>query len=247
MSAAPERANEHRNVDPAEIARFEAAASRWWDPQGEMRPLHDLNPVRLQYVERAGNLAGLNVLDVGCGGGLLAEAMARKGALVTGLDLADDLLQVARLHALEAGVEVSYVLEAAESHAAAHAGEYDVVTCMEMLEHVPDPTSVVDALARLVKPDGHVFVSTLNRTMKAYAMAILGAEYVLRLLPAGTHTYDKFIRPSELRQWSRAAGLAVTDIAGLDYDPFTRRTRLTMDASVNYLVHLRREATIAAA
>ena len=247
MSAAPERANEHRNVDPAEIARFEAAASRWWDPQGEMRPLHDLNPVRLQYVERAGNLAGLKVLDVGCGGGLLAEAMARKGALVTGLDLADDLLQVARLHALEAGVEVSYVLEAAESHAAAHAGEYDVVTCMEMLEHVPDPTSVVDALARLVKPDGHVFVSTLNRTMKAYATAILGAEYVLRLLPAGTHTYDKFIRPSELRQWSREAGLAVIDIAGLDYDPFARRTRLTMDASVNYVVHLRREATIAAA
>ena len=240
MSAAPERANQHRNVDPAEIARFDAAASRWWDPQGEMRPLHDLNPVRLQYVERAGNLAGLKVLDVGCGGGLLAEAMAREGALVTGLDLADDLLQVARLHALEAGVEVNYVLEAAESHAATHAGEYDVVTCMEMLEHVPDPTAVIDALGRLVKPDGHVFVSTLNRTLKAYAMAILGAEYVLRLLPTGTHTYDKFIRPSELRQWSRAAGLTVIDIAGLDYDPFTRRTRLTMDAKVNYLVHLRR-------
>jgi len=240
MSAAPERANERRNVDPAEIARFDAAASRWWDPQGEMRPLHDLNPVRLQYVERAGNLAGLKVLDVGCGGGLLAEAMARKGALVTGLDLADDLLQVARLHALEAGVEVNYVLEAAESHAATHAGEYDVVTCMEMLEHVPDPTAVIEALGRLVKPDGHVFVSTLNRTLKAYAMAILGAEYVLRLLPTGTHTYEKFIRPSELRQWSRAAGLTVIDIAGLDYDPFTRRTRLTMDARVNYLVHLRR-------
>ncbi len=240
MPAAPEHVNEHGNVDPAEIARFEAAASRWWDPQGEMRPLHDLNPVRLQYVERAGDLAGLKVLDVGCGGGLLAEAMARQGALVTGLDLADDLLQVAKLHALEAGVQVNYVLDAAESHAAAHAGEYDVVTCMEMLEHVPDPTSVIDALGRLVKPDGHVFVSTLNRTMKAYAMAILGAEYVLRLLPAGTHTYDKFIRPSELRQWSREAGLTVIDIAGLDYDPFTRRTRLTMDASVNYLVHLRR-------
>jgi 2-polyprenyl-6-hydroxyphenyl methylase/3-demethylubiquinone-9 3-methyltransferase len=205
-----------------------------------MRPLHDLNPVRLQYVERAGNLAGLKVLDVGCGGGLLAEAMARKGALVTGLDLADELLQVAKLHALEAGVELNYVLEAAESHAAAHAGEYDVVTCMEMLEHVPDPTSVIAALGRLVKPEGHVFVSTLNRTMKAYAMAILGAEYVLRLLPTGTHTYDKFIRPSELRQWSREAGLTVTDIAGLDYDPFTRRARLTMDAKVNYLVHLRR-------
>ena len=247
MSATPGHANEHRNVDPAEIARFEAAASRWWDPQGEMRPLHDLNPVRLQYVERAGSLVGLRVLDVGCGGGLLAEAMARKGALVTGLDLADDLLQVAKLHALEAGVEVNYVLEAAESHVQLHAGEYDVVTCMEMLEHVPDPTSVIDALGRLVKPGGHVFVSTLNRTPKAYALAILGAEYVLRLLPTGTHTYDKFIRPSELKQWSRAAGLAVIDIAGLDYDPFAHQARLTMDASVNYLVHLRLERQTATA
>jgi 2-polyprenyl-6-hydroxyphenyl methylase / 3-demethylubiquinone-9 3-methyltransferase len=247
MSADPGHAREQRNVDPAEIARFEAVASRWWDPQGEMRPLHDLNPVRLRYVERAGSLAGRRVLDVGCGGGLLAEAMARQGALVTGLDLADDLLQVAKLHALEAGVAVNYVLEAAESHAATHAGEYDVVTCMEMLEHVPDPTAVIDALGRLVKPDGHVFVSTLNRTLKAYALAILGAEYVLRLLPTGTHTYDKFIRPSELKQWSRAAGLAVIDIAGLDYDPFTRQARLTMDASVNYLVHLRLEQQAAAA
>jgi 2-polyprenyl-6-hydroxyphenyl methylase/3-demethylubiquinone-9 3-methyltransferase len=233
-------AAEKPNVDPAEIARFEAAASRWWDPQGEMRPLHDLNPVRLQYVERAGPLAGRKVLDVGCGGGLLAEAMARKGAKVTGLDLADDLLQVARLHALEAGVELEYGLESAEAHAVAHAGEYEVVTCMEMLEHVPDPTAVVDALARLVRPGGHVFVSTLNRTLKAYAMAVLGAEYLLRLLPPGTHTYEKFIRPSELRQWARAAGLTVLDIAGLDYDPFSRRTQLTADASVNYLMHLRR-------
>ena len=247
MSAAPGHLDEHGNVDPAEIARFAAAASRWWDPQGEMRPLHDLNPVRLQYVERAGSLAGLKVLDVGCGGGLLAEAMARKGALVTGLDLADDLLQVARLHALEAGVEVNYVLEAAEAHAAAHPGEYDIVTCMEMLEHVPDPASIITALGQLLKPDGQVFASTLNRTMKAYALAILGAEYVLRLLPAGTHTYDKFIRPSELKQWARAAGLTVLDIAGLDYDPFTHQARLTMDASVNYLVHLRHDQPTAAA
>ncbi len=230
------------NVDPAEIARFEAAASRWWDPQGEMRPLHDLNPVRLAYVERAGDLRGRKVLDVGCGGGLLSEAMARKGATVTALDLAEDLLQVARLHALEAGIEVNYVLESAESHAAVHAGEYDVVTCMEMLEHVPDPTAVVAALGQLVKPGGHVFVSTLNRTLKAYALAVLGAEYVLRLLPTGTHTYEKFIRPSELKQWARDAGLTLADIAGLEYDPFTRKASLSMDASVNYLVHLRRDA-----
>ena len=235
MSPVPEL----ENVDPSEIARFEAAASRWWDPLGEMRPLHDLNPVRLQYVERAGPLAGRSVLDVGCGGGLLAEAMARKGASVTGLDLADDLLQVARLHALEANVEVHYLLEAAEAHAARHEGKYEIVTCMEMLEHVPDPTSVVAALGRLVRPGGHVFISTLNRTPKAYAFAILGAEYLLRLLPPGTHTYEKFIKPSELRQWSRRAGLEAIDIAGLDYDPFSHQAALANDASVNYLVHLR--------
>ena len=180
------------------------------------------------------------MLDVGCGGGLLAEAMARKGARVTGIDLADDLLQVARLHALESGVELDYRLESAETHALSHAGAYEIVTCMEMLEHVPDPTAVIDALAQLVRPGGHVFVSTLNRTLKSYALAVLGAEYVLRLLPPGTHTYEKFIRPSELRQWARAAGLSVTDIAGLEYDPFSRKTELTSDASVNYLVHLRR-------
>jgi 2-polyprenyl-6-hydroxyphenyl methylase/3-demethylubiquinone-9 3-methyltransferase len=238
---------ESLNVDPAEIARFDAAASRWWDPQGEMRPLHDLNPVRLEYVERAGSLKGRRILDVGCGGGLLAEAMARKGAQVTGIDLAEELLQVARLHALDAGVELNYRLEAADTHAAAHAGAYEIVTCMEMLEHVPDPAGVVAALGRLVQPGGHVFVSTLNRTPKAYALAIVGAEYVLRLLPTGTHTYEKFIKPSELKQWSQAAGLSLVDIAGLDYDPFTRKARLTTDASVNYLVHLRRPDTAASA
>jgi 2-polyprenyl-6-hydroxyphenyl methylase/3-demethylubiquinone-9 3-methyltransferase len=233
---------EHANADPAELARFATAASRWWDRDGEMRPLHDLNPVRLRYVERAGSLAGLAVLDVGCGGGLLAEAMARQGARVVGLDLAAELIEVARLHALEAGVSIEYRVESAERHAIAGAGHYDVVTCMEMLEHVPDPQGIVAALATLVRPGGHVFVSTLNRTPRAYAMAILGAEYVLRLLPAGTHTYAKFIRPSELASWARAAGLVIADVAGLEYDPFSRSARLTSDARVNYLMHLQRPA-----
>jgi 2-polyprenyl-6-hydroxyphenyl methylase/3-demethylubiquinone-9 3-methyltransferase len=228
------------NVDAGEIARFQSAASRWWDPEGEMRPLHDLNPLRLEYVERCGPLAGRTVVDVGCGGGLLSEAMARKGARVTGLDLADELLGVARLHALDAGVSVDYRHEAAETHAAGHAGRYDVVTCMEMLEHVPDPASVIEALAALARPGAHVFVSTLNRTPRAYVMAVLGAEYLLRLLPTGTHTYDKFIRPSELAAWARDAGLVEVDIAGLNYDPFSRSARLTDDAAVNYIMHFRK-------
>jgi 2-polyprenyl-6-hydroxyphenyl methylase / 3-demethylubiquinone-9 3-methyltransferase len=233
---------EHVNADPAELARFATAANRWWDRDGEMRPLHDLNPVRLRYVERAGSLAELAILDVGCGGGLLAEAMARQGGRVVGLDLAAELVEVARLHALEAGVSVDYRVESAEQHARDAAGRYDVVTCMEMLEHVPDPQAVVAALAILVRPGGHVFVSTLNRTPRAYAMAILGAEYMLRLLPAGTHTYAKFIRPSELAGWARAAGLVIADVAGLEYDPFSRSARLTSDARVNYLMHLARPA-----
>jgi 2-polyprenyl-6-hydroxyphenyl methylase/3-demethylubiquinone-9 3-methyltransferase len=228
------------NVDAAEVARFQSAASRWWDPEGEMRPLHDLNPLRLAYVERGGPLAGRAVVDVGCGGGLLSEAMARKGARVVGLDMADELLRVAQLHGLEAGVSVDYRHEPAEQHALDHAGRYDVVTCMEMLEHVPDPASVVRALAALAKPGGHVFVSTLNRTPRAYLLAILGAEYLLRLLPAGTHTYEKFIKPSELTAWARDAGLVESDIAGLHYDPFTRACRLTDDAAVNYLMHFRK-------
>jgi 2-polyprenyl-6-hydroxyphenyl methylase/3-demethylubiquinone-9 3-methyltransferase len=230
------------NVDPAEIARFEAAASRWWDPEGEMRPLHELNPVRLEYVERAGALAGKDVVDVGCGGGLLAEAMARRGARVTGLDLAPDLLKVAELHALEANVAVTYCLASAEEHASRHAGSYDVVTCMEMLEHVPDPARVVGALAALARPGGHVFLSTINRTPRAYLHAVLGAEYVLRLLPTGTHTYERFIRPAELAEWARSAGLRTLDVAGLDYDPFARTARLSGDARVNYLMHFAKPA-----
>jgi len=234
------------NVDPAEIARFQAAASRWWDPEGEMRPLHDLNPVRLDYVERGAALKGHDVLDVGCGGGLLAEAMALKGARVVGLDLASDLLQVAELHALETGVRLTYRLESAEQHAATQQSAYDLVTCMEMLEHVPDPAAIVAALATLVRPGGHVFLSTINRTPRAFALAVVGAEYLLRLLPPGTHTYERFIRPSELSAWAKAAGLTVIDVSGLDYDPFSRRTRLTADARVNYLMHLRRPAAAVA-
>ena len=230
------------NVDQAEIARFEAAASRWWDPEGEMRPLHELNPVRLEYVERSGRLEGRDVLDVGCGGGLLAEAMARKGARVTGLDMAPELLKVAQLHALETGAAVTYLRESAEQHAVDHAGGYDVVTCMEMLEHVPDPARVVGALAALARPGGHVFVSTINRTPRAYLRAVIAAEYVLRLLPTGTHSYEKFIRPSELSGWARSAGLGTADIAGLDYDPFSRSARIVTDARVNYLMHLTKPA-----
>ena len=232
--------HEHSNVDAAEIARFQSAASRWWDPEGDMRPLHELNPVRLAYVERSGTMRGRTVLDVGCGGGLLSEAMAVSGATVTGLDQASDLLDVARLHALESGVPVDYRLETAEAHAETHAGRYDVVTCMEMLEHVPDPASVVAALALLVRPGGHVFVSTINRNPRAWLQAVVAAEYVLRLLPRGTHAYDKFIRPSELASWARDCGLEMVDIAGLEYDPFARSARLSSDARVNYLAHLRR-------
>ena len=232
--------HEHSNVDAAEIARFQSAASRWWDPEGDMRPLHELNPVRLAYVERSGTLRGRTVLDVGCGGGLLSEAMAVSGATVTGLDQASDLLDVARLHALESGVPVDYRLETAEAHAESHAGRYDVVTCMEMLEHVPDPASVIAALAVLVRPGGHVFVSTINRNPRAWLQAVVAAEYVLRLLPRGTHAYDKFIRPSELAAWARGCGLEMVDIAGLEYDPFARSARLSSDARVNYLAHLRR-------
>jgi 2-polyprenyl-6-hydroxyphenyl methylase/3-demethylubiquinone-9 3-methyltransferase len=230
------------NFDPAEISRFEVAASRWWDPEGEMRPLHDLNPVRLAYVERCGTLMGRAVVDVGCGGGLLAEAMARKHARVTGIDLAAEVLEVARLHALQQNLPLEYLLVSAEELAADRAGEFDVATCMEMLEHVPDPASVVAALARLVRPGGDIFVSTLNRTPRAYLRAVLGAEYLLRLLPPGTHSYEKFIRPSELAGWAKAAGLTVLGIAGIDYDPFLRTATLNSDARVNYLMHLGRPA-----
>lgn len=228
------------NFDPAEITKFDAAASRWWDPDGEFRPLHDLNPARLEYIEARAGLAGRQVLDVGCGGGLLAEGMARRGASVTGIDLAAEALTVARLHALESGIEVEYRHEAVESLAAAKPASFDLVTCLEMLEHVPDPASAVAALARLVRPGGHVICSTINRNARSFALAIVGAEYLLRLLPRGTHQYGRLIRPSELTNWARDAGLELYDLAGLAYEPFSRRARVTGDVSVNYLAAYRR-------
>ncbi len=232
--------NGARNVDPAEISKFDAAAPRWWDPNGEFRPLHDLNPARLDYIEARAGLAGRRVLDVGCGGGLLAEGMARRGARVTGIDLSPRALEVARLHALEAGMAVDYRQVAAEELADTDHDAFDLVTCLEMLEHVPDPGQVIQAIARLVRPGGDVVCSTINRNPKAFALAIVGAEYLLRLLPAGTHQYARLIKPSELARWGRDAGLAVADLAGLEYDPMARTARVSADTSVNYLIHLRR-------
>lgn len=231
----------YSNHDPAEIARFDATAQRWWDPHGEFRPLHVLNPVRLDYIDEKASLRGQRVLDVGCGGGILSEAMAKRGAQVTGIDLAPQTIEVAELHALEGQLSIRYVREAAEAHAAHSASAYDVVTCMEMLEHVPEPESVLRALHYLVRPGGDVFVSTLNRNLKSYLLAVIGAEYVLNLLPRGTHTYDRFIKPSELSRWARAADLSVLDIAGLAYDPIQHTARRTGDVAVNYMMHLKRD------
>ncbi|HYF60603.1 MAG TPA: bifunctional 2-polyprenyl-6-hydroxyphenol methylase/3-demethylubiquinol 3-O-methyltransferase UbiG [Burkholderiaceae bacterium] len=243
-TATPDADARPLNADSAEIAKFQALAARWWDPESEFRPLHRINPLRLGWIERlAGPLGGRTAIDVGCGGGILAEAMAARGATVTGIDLADKALKVAELHGLESGVPVRYEKIAAESMADREPGAYDVVTCMEMLEHVPDPRSTVAACARLAKPGGWVFFSTLNRNPKSFLFAIVGAEYVLNLLPKGTHEYEKFIRPSELMSAARAAGLEQAAMTGLAYNPFTREYRLVDgDVSVNYLVATRRAA-----
>ena len=230
------------NVDQAELRKFSDLAARWWDPEGPMRPLHDINPVRLQWIERLAPLSGRRVLDVGCGGGVLAEAMAGQGAAVTGIDLAGKPLRVAQLHALESGAQVEYREAAAEALAAELPASFDVVTCMEMLEHVPDPASVVAACATLAKPGGTVFFSTINRNAKSFALAIVGAEYVLNLLPRGTHEYAKFIRPSELIAHARAAGLELSDMTGMQYNPFSKAATLGPDTDVNYLVAFRRPA-----
>ncbi len=231
------------NVDAQELSKFSELAHKWWDPDSEFRPLHQINPLRLEWIDSLATLAGKTVLDVGCGGGILAEAMAARASSVTGIDLAARPLGVARLHALEAGVEnVSYREVAAEALAAEQPGRYDVVTCMEMLEHVPDPAAIVRACATLAKPGGWVFFSTLNRNPKAFLFAIVGAEYVLGLLPRGTHEYARFIRPSELARWTRDAGLSMHGSRGMEYNPLTRRYWMSDDTSVNYLVACRRPA-----
>jgi 2-polyprenyl-6-hydroxyphenyl methylase / 3-demethylubiquinone-9 3-methyltransferase len=229
------------NFDPAELAKFSALAHRWWDPTSEFKPLHEINPLRLAHIERlAGGLAGKRVLDVGCGGGILAEAMAARGAAVTGIDLAEKPLKVAALHGIETGSQVEYRLVAAEALAAEAPASFHVVTCMEMLEHVPQPASIVAACAQLVKPGGMVFFSTINRNAKSFLFAIVGAEYVLNLLPKGTHEYAKLIRPSELARHCRDAGLDVTDLTGMTYNPLTKVYALGRDIDVNYLVAARR-------
>jgi 2-polyprenyl-6-hydroxyphenyl methylase/3-demethylubiquinone-9 3-methyltransferase len=236
-----------RNADPAELAKFTALAQSWWDPKGPSKPLHDLNPLRLQYIERAvaagaAGLQGRQVLDVGCGGGILSEAMARGGAKVLGIDLSQAVLDVAELHALDANVSLEYRAVAAEELAQQRPGTFDLVTCMELLEHVPQPAAMVKALAALVQPGGSVIVSTLNRNPLAFAVAIVGAEYIARVLPRGTHEYLKFIRPSELARWGREAGLELRDLTGITYNPLTRSFRLSPNTDVNYLAHFTRSA-----
>jgi 2-polyprenyl-6-hydroxyphenyl methylase/3-demethylubiquinone-9 3-methyltransferase len=225
------------NVDPLELEKFSQLASRWWDPESEFKPLHDINPLRLDHIDRIAGLSGKAVLDVGCGGGILSEAMAARGAKVTGIDLADKPLKVAQLHLLESGREVEYLRISAEELAATRPQQYDVVTCMELLEHVPDPAATVRACGELAKPGGWVFFATLNRNPKSYLFAVLGAEYVLGLLPRGTHDYAKFIKPSELSAMCRNAGLSLAGIVGMTYNPLTRVYVLARDADVNYILH----------
>lgn len=228
------------NFDPAEIAKFEELAHRWWDSESEFKPLHDINPLRLNYIDTRAPLAGKKVLDVGCGGGILAESMAMRGAQVTGIDLGEAPLSVAKLHLLESNIQVDYQHISAEAMAKNKPQSYDIITCMEMLEHVPDPSITVSSCATMLKPEGQLFFSTLNRNPKSFLFAILGAEYLLRLLPKGTHEYAKFIRPSELSRWVRQADLEVRDITGLIYNPITHHYRLDDDTDVNYLLHARK-------
>ncbi len=229
------------NVDPAEVAKFDALASRWWDPDGEFRALHEINPLRLDWIRQHVSLSGTKVIDIGCGGGILSESMAMANAIVTGIDMAEGPLAVARLHQHESQAKVEYKQATAEELAAGEPESYDVVTCLEMLEHVPDPAQVVRSCAELVKPGGHVFFSTINRNPKSFAFAIVGAEYVLKLLPAGTHEYEKFIRPSELESWARHSGLSLRDSIGMHYNPLTKDYSLGDNLDVNYLMYFQRD------
>ncbi len=233
--------NTGANVDPQEIAKFEELASRWWDRESEFKPLHDINPLRVDFIDQFASLNGKKILDVGCGGGILSEAMAHRGAEVTGIDMGEAPLKVAKLHGLESGVSVSYRQITVEELATEQPESYDIVTCMEMMEHVPDPSSIVDACSQLVKPGGHVFFSTLNRNPKSYMMAIVGAEYLLKLVPKGTHDFKKFIRPSELASWIRQSGLQSKKITGLTYNPLSKSYKLNdQDVDVNYMVATRK-------
>lgn len=233
QQAAPQA---NSNVDAAEVAKFNELAHRWWDPNSEFKPLHQINPLRANYIDSRSPVAGKKILDVGCGGGILTEALAQRGAEVTGIDMSEEPLNVAKLHRLESELEIDYHQSTAEDWAQEHAGQYDVVTCLEMLEHVPDPASVIAACAKLVKPGGYVYFSTINRNPKAYAFAIIGAEYILRLLPKGIHEYAKFIKPSELARWARQAELQSLDISGMVYNPITGVYKINNDTDVNYLM-----------
>ena len=231
------------NVDPSEVAKFEALANRWWDKNSEFKPLHDINPLRSNYIDLHAGVAGKKILDVGCGGGILAEGLAQRGGEVSGIDMGEAPLEIAKLHALESGVEVNYQRITAEELAEQQPESFDVVTCLEMLEHVPNPASVIQACAKLCKPGGHVFFSTINRNPKAYALAVVGAEYVLNMLPKGTHEYSKFIRPSELSNWIRQADLSLQNMTGLTYNPITKNYKLNpRDVDVNYMVHTVKDA-----
>ena len=231
------------NVDPGELAKFDSMAARWWDTEGDFKPLHDINPLRLEWIRQYVDLDGARALDIGCGGGILTESMATAGATVTGIDMAEGPLSVARLHLYESGARVDYRQTTAEALADTEAGEYDVVTCLEMLEHVPDPSAVIRSCHALVRPGGHVFFSTINRNPKSFMFAIVGAEYILRLLPRGTHEYDKFIRPSELEAWARQAGLGLRASIGMHYNPFTQDYSLGSNLDVNYLMYFQRPNT----
>ena len=231
-----------QNADPQELEKFSQLAHRWWDPHSEFKPLHEINPLRLDWINEHASLPGKTVLDIGCGGGILAESMAKAGAEVMGIDLSEKALGVARLHLLESGEKVTYRMISAEELATQAAGTFDVVTCMEMLEHVPNPASTIAACAALAKPGGHVFFSTINRNPKAYFFAILGAEYILRMLPKGTHDYAKFIKPSELARWAKSVELQPDDLIGMTYNPLSQRYSLGADTAVNYLLHTVRSA-----